>query len=435
MRASCVIATTLPRTSSLWSNLAELLVTKYCHKAPCAVTKDDDMNIEQLAYSMTVGQSWTSRKRAVWSTGDRKRGSQQRSCQQWKSRIPYHVVPGGLRVFDWRPFKLIIPSAHSLCLWQFLETHIGWGAEKLSGVTNIAAFSAVCIHNSLYFLHKILRDQEHVHSMGRMEWKRDHMSQLERPSRTSAILSCILESPHWLSRNARHCLHSKRVVRFLNQSKRDRIRQQPHTKQYFPNGNTQQHMVLAGHALNWSQTTGAYGDGGAGVGLGGGFSPVFIGDSAFLSPVNGVRQTIAGRRSISVALALHHIPASVPFGAEVSGTVLLVGDIREPVQTELVRPVLEAVLLVDVLKAVLEDLKPLFLLVHGVVRLAVFHQPRLEHLLHLVLAPDQAVRRMLLVVGYDRHVLRRDSGGNDGKQKRGENQKSSHGWKKKMCYV
>nr|GMC50477.1 hypothetical protein Iba_chr01bCG17220 [Ipomoea batatas] len=310
------------------------------------------------------------------------------------------------------------------------------------------------------------------------------LSQLERPSRPSAILSCILESPHWLSRNARHCLQSKwiemsaylsatayssianwvviraapphkavlskwkhttaygtwracielvtnnrsiwsrawrRIVPCLYRA--CNIQQQNNTDSYNWKSNASPFKATAvgppAATINASDSSSSS-------------SPTYC-DSAFLSPVNGVRQTIAGRRSIPVALALHYIPASVPFGAEVSGTVLLVGDIREPVQSELVRPVLEAVLLVDVLKVVLEDLKPLVLLVDGVVRFAVFHQPRLEHLLHLVLAPDQALRRMLLVVGYDRHVLRRR--GNDGEQKREENQKSSHGWKKKKMGV
>lgn len=127
-----------------------------------------------------------------------------------------------------------------------------------------------------------------------------------------------------------------------------------------------------------------------------------VNDGPFFSPIDGIRQTLAVLNDIPVTRLRRRQPPSRPgLGSQVLGPVLLVGQVSEPVQTQLVRPVLRVVL-VDEPQVVLKYLEPSLLLSQGVVVLAVADQPRLEHGRDLVVGSP---------VGFagadDRHVQRR----------------------------
>lgn len=100
-------------------------------------------------------------------------------------------------------------------------------------------------------------------------------------------------------------------------------------------------------------------------------------DYALLPPINGVGQRVADTWRVPVALG---VPVGEPLllssglGAQESGPVLVVGQIGEPVQTELVAEVL-SVVVVDVPEVVLEDLEPALLLPQSVVGFTVLGQP------------------------------------------------------------
>uniref|UniRef100_A0A2P2J6H7 Uncharacterized protein n=1 Tax=Rhizophora mucronata TaxID=61149 RepID=A0A2P2J6H7_RHIMU len=96
-----------------------------------------------------------------------------------------------------------------------------------------------------------------------------------------------------------------------------------------------------------------------------------------------------------------HLPVN-PRTQEPS-TVLLVGQIGEPVNPDLVSPVRDRVMFVNEFKIILEDLEPLLFLSQCIVRFTVLHHPHLVHLPHLSLAPLRG-QAVLHVVVNDGHV-------------------------------
>jgi len=105
----------------------------------------------------------------------------------------------------------------------------------------------------------------------------------------------------------------------------------------------------------------------------------------FRPPIHMHRQPVTGVVSIAVAGALgFHDPAfGISSGAQIHGTVFLIGDISKLVQPKCVCVVLSVVLLYES-QVVLEHLKPLVLLSQPVVHLLVLHQPLLVHAHDLV---------------------------------------------------
>lgn len=55
-------------------------------------------------------------------------------------------------------------------------------------------------------------------------------------------------------------------------------------------------------------------------------------DGTSLSPINGIRQAIAGERSVAIALDFSQPLFGVDLSPQVHGPVLLVAQIGEPVQ-------------------------------------------------------------------------------------------------------
>lgn len=128
-------------------------------------------------------------------------------------------------------------------------------------------------------------------------------------------------------------------------------------------------------------------------------------NSTFLPPINGIRQFVADTWRVAVARGLSEPPVGIDLGSQVLGPVFLVGEISEPVQSELVGSVLRGVVVVDESQVVLEDLEALLLLAERVVHLPVLHEPLLVHGHQLLLGAQRGgLVRVGVVVRDYRHV-------------------------------
>jgi len=126
-------------------------------------------------------------------------------------------------------------------------------------------------------------------------------------------------------------------------------------------------------------------------------------NSTFLPPINGIWQCIPDTWRVTIARGPSQPPLRVDPGSQVPGPVLLVGQIREPVQSQPVGSVI-GVCLVDESQVVFEDLKPLILLPERVVQFAVLHEPLLVQGLDLLLGAPRGLVPMSVVVGDYGHV-------------------------------
>lgn len=129
-----------------------------------------------------------------------------------------------------------------------------------------------------------------------------------------------------------------------------------------------------------------------------------LSNSAHGPPIDGVGQMIPDPISIPTRLGPGKPAGPVIVHPQEPGSVLLVRQIREPVQTHLISPA-HLVVLVNEPEIILKNLEPPVLLAQRIVRLAVFDQPRLVNGLHLGVGPlwDNP-HAVFLVVVDDGHV-------------------------------
>lgn len=123
---------------------------------------------------------------------------------------------------------------------------------------------------------------------------------------------------------------------------------------------------------------------------------------AFVPPIDGLRQLIAGSKSVAIALPRAKESAfPVDLAPQKPGPVLVVGEISEAVEAELEGPV-GGVVGVDKADIILKDLEASLLLAEGVVGFGVLDKPRFVHGPHLRLAPLGGDHNAVLsVVVYD----------------------------------
>lgn len=135
------------------------------------------------------------------------------------------------------------------------------------------------------------------------------------------------------------------------------------------------------------------------------------GDDAFLPPIDGLRQLLAGHESVPVAgrpCPPSRGRAAGP-GTQVRRSELLVREVSELVELETV-PVRAgvggSVMAVDEAEVVTEDLESALPLAQRVVPRPVRRRPGIVHPPHLLLAALQARHAVLLVVADDGRVWR-----------------------------
>jgi hypothetical protein len=110
-------------------------------------------------------------------------------------------------------------------------------------------------------------------------------------------------------------------------------------------------------------------------------------NSTFLSPIHQLGQVLAGTVRVPVALCPGKPTLPVHATTQEHGPVLVVGEVSEPVQAELVRPVLHLVVVVDEPQVILEDLEAPLLLSEAIVGLAMVDQPGLVQGAHVGVGP------------------------------------------------
>lgn len=154
-------------------------------------------------------------------------------------------------------------------------------------------------------------------------------------------------------------------------------------------------------------------------------SLIFDGSNGtFGPPIDGFRQLVAVVNGVSATgvLVLHDSSSRGRPDPQIRSPILVVGQIGEPVQSNLIRPILR-VMVIDEVQILPEDLKPLLLFFDSVVGLAKLRQPQVVGCSHLAVTPAAEQR------GGGEGGSGKEEEGEEGKQRGGR--RHGEGWLKK----